>query len=100
MQLAIAPQVAPAAVPVVTSVPKNPLNHVRIGDIRRRPPAMTRNRPPQCGHTDRSIANTRRNLSIHVSGAVGEPSGDPVVEPSGEPGGEPVGKPSRSAPPA
>ena len=46
--LATALQVAPAAVPVVTSVPKNPLNHVRIGDIRRRPPAMTRNRPPQC----------------------------------------------------
>ena len=42
---------------------KDPLNHMRIGDISRRPPAMTRNLPPQCRQRlrapQRSIANTR-----------------------------------------
>ena len=62
-QRAAGPQAGPAAAPVVTSVPKAPLNHMRIGDIRRRPPAMTRSLPPQCGQRlralQRSIANTR-----------------------------------------
>ena len=62
-QRAAGPQAGPAAAPVVTSVPKDPLNHMRIGDIRRRPPAMTRSLPPQCGQRlrapQRSMANTR-----------------------------------------
>jgi hypothetical protein len=33
--------------------------------------AMTRNRPPQSGQIDRSIANTRLSLSIQLIGAVG-----------------------------
>jgi hypothetical protein len=33
--------------------------------------AMTRSRPPQSGQIDKSIANTLRNRSIQVIGAVG-----------------------------
>ena len=60
-------QADPAAAPVVTPVLKDPLNHMRSGDIRRRPPAGgPRNDPqppPQRGQRlrapRRSIANTR-----------------------------------------
>ena len=54
---------------------KDPLNHMRIGDIRRRPPAMTRSLPPQCGQRlrapQRSMANTRsigRHTPFHPGG--------------------------------
>ena len=33
--------------------------------------AITRSRPPQCGHAVISIPNTRRSRSAHVRGAFG-----------------------------
>jgi hypothetical protein len=47
------------------------LNHIRSRHVRQSAPAMTRTRPPQCGQTLRSIANTLRRRSIQVMGAVG-----------------------------
>ena len=82
-QAATGLQAALAVAPVVTPMLQDTRDDMRVRDVRRRPPAMTRSLPPQCGNRLRAPQQVNREytlqwhvtrLSIQDNGAVGTAS--------------------------